>query len=310
MSALRSVVLAAVSTVVLASAASAAPIVLNDVVSSGSVKTGTYKYQPGPWGEHEPGFEAYQQTIVNGPSWAVGKTYQFGDIIGDPAKFDADSLTIDRGVSSITFTLKTRFSGSGTGGTKRSDWFINTTTPTVADSFNYAIVLGNGAGTTTTADDYTRGPMTVGFYQVGTVRTSNDVWASTNGYYIGGLIGFCQDLPDSLDPGADGGICDAVQPGTEGWALEPAVQLATGVKIGDVAVNVTSSGGWYYVQAVVTTANMSVFDQFDILATSADCSNDALWGTVTTTSVPAPGALLLIGLGLLGMGLLRRRAAA
>ncbi|MDX2223388.1 MAG: hypothetical protein SFV21_11605, partial [Rhodospirillaceae bacterium] len=113
MSSLRSILLAAVPAVLLASAASAAPIVIGDSVSSGSVKTGSNMYQAGNWGEHEPGFEGYSMAVTTGPAWAVGKTYQFGDVIGDPNIYDADSIIIDRVGTTISFTLKTKFGGTG-----------------------------------------------------------------------------------------------------------------------------------------------------------------------------------------------------
>lgn len=53
----------------------------------------------------------------------------------------------------------------------------------------------------------------------------------------------------------------------------------------------------------------SLFDNFDILWGTGDCSNDAIWGSVNVGTVPAPGALSLLSFGLIGFGLARRRGA-
>lgn len=305
--------------VAMSSFASAAPVVLMDRVASGSVYSGggaNPSTTPYNWGQHENGFEAYTQTITSGPSWAVGQTFQFGDIIGDINKYDAYSLTIDRNdaAGTISFKLKTKFSGSdGSVPSRSTDFMISTQNTSTPDGFNYAIVLGNGtisgigAGTAGT-----RGTLARGFYQLtggtattnapsSSVITSRQAWANNGGYGIGGLIQFCQDVP------ADPGICDATD--SPGFAVEPAVLAASGTKIGDVSVTRTTDGTWYYLEAVVSGVNLNLFNQFDVLVGSADCANDALWGEVVTQSAPAPGALFLLGFGLLGLGAFRRRAA-
>jgi hypothetical protein len=300
---------AAAPLVLLAGAAAAAPITIMDRVASGAVSSGG-STAPYNWGQHENGFEAYTQTITSGPAWAMGQTFQFGDIIGDPNKYDAYSLTIDRGPTSISFQLKTKFDGEENPA-RSTDFMISTQNTSTPDGFNYAVVLGSGtiagigAGTAGT-----RGTLARGFYALtggtsttnapsSSVITSRQAWAGNPGYGMGGLIQFCEDVP------SDPGICDATA--SNGFAVEPAVLAASGTKIGDVSVTRTTDGTWYYLTAVVTGVNMSLFDQFDILVGSADCANDALWGEVQT--VPVPGALFLLGFGLLGLGAVRRRAA-
>ncbi|MCB2108830.1 MAG: PEP-CTERM sorting domain-containing protein [Rhodobacteraceae bacterium] len=274
-------------------AAFAAPIVIEDNVAVAAVKTATnftpYSYT------NEPSFEGYYDTVTTGEPNAIGKTYRWGDVVGNANEYDVDTMTIDRDndAGTISFTLKTRFDGTGLAGTKRSDWFIDTNTPLVPDGFNYAIVLGAGT---------TRGSLAAGFYEVTSAKTSMQVWSGTGGYGVGGLLQFCSDNP------SDPGTCD--QSASPGFGIAPPTLVESGNKIGDIALTTVLSGGWYYVTATVSGVNLNLFNQFDILAHSADCSNDALWGTVVTESVPAPAGLALIGLGLLGMGLLRRRAPA
>ena len=306
---------AALPLVLLAGVAVAAPITLLDKVSSGAVHTGggaNPSTAPYNLGSNANDFQSYSQTITNGPAWAMGQTFKFGDIIGDANKYDAYSLTIDRGPTSISFQLKTKFDGEENP-SRSTDFMISTQNTSVPDGFNYAVVLGNGtiagigAGTAGT-----RGTLARGFYALdggtsttnapsSSVITSRQAWANNPGYGIGGLIQFCSEVP------GDSGVCDAT--GSPGYAVEPAVLAASGTKIGDVSVTRTTDGTWYYLTAVVTGVNMSLFDQFDILVGSADCANDALWGQVQTSSAPAPGALFLLGFGLLGLGAFRRRAA-
>lgn len=310
--------------------ASAAPLVIGDVVASGAVTSGgsfnPYNYS------NEPTFEGYSQVITSGGSQAQGngKTYKFGDVIGDPNKYDAQSLTIDRNnaAGTISFTLKTTFDGNGGGsGARSADFFISTVNTALPDGWQYAIAIGSNAISGVLGS---RGNIAAaGLYQLtnnlaapapGTsYNTSHEVW-NYGGYGMGGLIQFYQDV--DTDPGpadSDPGICDATA--SNGYAVEPAVQVVVGAagmtRLNDYNVTVTRTSigsGWYNLTAMISVgaANASllnIFNQFDILASSADCANDALWGQVMTEGVPAPGALLVLGLGLLGFGAVRRRAA-
>jgi MYXO-CTERM domain-containing protein len=137
-----------------------------------------------------------------------------------------------------------------------------------------------------------------------TFQTPADLW--TGGTW-GGLIQFCKDTSDA-------GPCDATD--SDGFALAPPTIATGGTAVSGAVVTWSRAvlsgtwAGWTDLTATITgLSDYSMFDHFDILASSADCSNDALWGEVTTTGAPAPGALFILGLGLLGLGAFRRRAA-
>lgn len=328
--------LAGASFLCLASAASADVVVLQDTIASAGVQKCTDGpgldacdggFGPSSWTGVE--FQGYYDKPLAAnspaglPAWADGtsntnKKFRWGDVIGDPANFQLDSVTITKTATSITFTQKTKFDGEAIGA-YTSHMFIDTLTPLIADSFNYAIVLGpdqdavdsDGAGpdvakprldirpdTNPAAGDQR---LASGFYAVTAVKTPADLW--TSGTW-GGLIQFCLD-------NADPGTCDATaSPGT---AIAPPVLATAGTKVGDVSWSRINGGdGWYYLSAVVTNVDMSLFNQFDILATVADCANDALWGptNMEDVGVPVPGAVFLLGFGLLGLGAVRRRKAA
>lgn len=329
MTRLRSALIVALPLSVISAAAMAAPVVIGDFVASGAVTSGAsynaYNYT------NEPTFEGYSQVITSGgsPVQGNGQTYKFGDVIGDPNKYDAESLTIDRNntAGTISFTLKTKFDGNGGAlpNARSSDMFISTVNTASPDGWQYAIAIGSNS---ISGGLGSRGSIAApGFYQLtsnlaapapsSSYKTSHQVWTNS-GFGMGGLIQFCQDTP------SDPGTCDATA--SNGFAIEPAVQVVdptpgsssdgvTRLSAYNVTVTRTAiGGGWYNLTALISVgaANASllnIFNQFDILASSADCANDALWGQVQTESAPAPAALFLLGLGLLGLRTLRRRAA-
>ncbi len=198
--------------------------------------------------------------------------------------FDTQSIKVtrDNAANKLTIDLYTKFKGEDLGA-KYADLFFDTATP-APDSFNYAIALGS----------QTRA---AGVYANATFKTSQDIWATKSGTYGGGF----QFNPSA--PGYDPAF----------FSKSP-VRNLTGAQQSEFSVVVTRLGsvGAYDLRVEITsTTNLDLFNNFDIFWGTADCSNDAIWGQVVSdTGAPAPGALALLGLGLLGIaGMNRRRTA-
>ncbi|TAK98435.1 MAG: PEP-CTERM sorting domain-containing protein [Rhodospirillaceae bacterium] len=312
---LSRVSLAAIAVAALLSGpAFAAPITLQDHVASGLVNTGEGSGTPtlATWyGPHNTtGGGTYAQTITNGPAWAIGQTANFGDIVGDN-NFDIKSLTITRTAASISFSEQTAYNNVDGSGAKYADIFIDTTSPTVPNTWNYAIALGSSLtrdGSVPGMIDPHGNGTQAGLYALtgpSNYLTSDQVWANESGYGIGGLIQPCAGTNNT---------CTGPAAGYNGTAVAPATLLnpyGNETKIGDVNVVISAglTAGYYTLTATVTNVtNWSIFNNFDVLAASADCANDALWGQVQT--VPVPGGLALLGVGLFGLGGLRRKKAA
>lgn len=277
-----------VSAVALAGAANAAPLVIEDFVDVAATYKGNSYNSYGP-NSH------FQGRSDNGRKW--------GDSIGNG--FDTETITLDRDLanSTLSITFRTDFDGTKSGA-DYADIFIDTNTPEAPDSFNYAISLGDqmsGGGIGNPASGGNNGGVAAGVYEVGTYKTANDVWGNSGSIY-GGYLQF-NDQADGFDPN---------------FELEGATVLTSGNLLGGMLVSITQtavSGGGFDLHVMIDgSANSAlfntIFDNFDILWGTGDCSNDAIWGMVNfqTNDVPAPGALALLGLGMLGL-VLRRRVA-
>jgi hypothetical protein len=98
-------------------------------------------------------------------------------------------------------------------------------------------------------------------------------------------------------------------------ALPVDVRLDSGTALNGytVSVNRTDDGnGFFDLSVVVQAMDLSLFNDFDLFWGTGDCGNDTIWGAVNTASplespVPAPPALSLLGIGLFGLWILRRR---
>lgn len=213
----------------------------------------------------------------------------WGDSIqgsGDP--FDTTQITITRNdsINRIDIDLRTWFDGAFDTA-RYADLFIDTNTTSTFDNFNYAISLG-AQGTA------------AGVYGVTSTKNANDIWGARSGVVYGGYTQF-KTTSSSYNAS---------------MALTPPVRLQTGIAMPQYTVAVTKtaiSGGLYNVNVAITSStNLSLFDNFDIFWGTADCSNDAVWGTAFTASttnvpVPAPAAMSLFLFGLAGIGAARRR---
>jgi hypothetical protein len=197
------------------------------------------------------------------------------DVIGDPLKFDISSLTFTS-LNNTVLNLDIRFNY---GGGSSLAGFLNSTgavTLNVGDLFintggqTYAYIL-NGHN----------GLQTNGLYSITNRLTAQTVLGNPSGinYRNNALV----------------------------WAsANGATLLSTGSK------SVISVGGPTELVASLSlnlTPSLlaSMNNGFDFYFASATCGNDEIFGRVPADSVPEPGAWALMGAGLIGLGLLRRR---
>jgi hypothetical protein len=216
----------------------------------------------------------FANQLRNGRYW--GDSIQGAN---DPFNTTQIVVTRDNAASTIQFDLKTQFNGND-GIANYADLFFDTRTAG-PDSFNYSIALGS----------QTRA---AGLYNNTTFATSEDIWKTRTQYVYGGGFQFKTTAP-GYDPN---------------FFSKSPVRSLTGTQVSGYTVGVTQlnlGGGMYDIRVIITSAtNLSLFDNFDIFWGTADCSNDAIWGQVTNT-VPTPGGLGLLGLGLLGLFAFSRR---
>ncbi len=119
--------------------------------------------------------------------------------------------------------------------------------------------------------------------------TSNDLFASHTAFTYGGKTVSPNDF---IDTQITGGTGPSALASLTTHSQTNTVGSETTFTRYDVDLgNVNASGDW---------------NNFSFLFGTGTCANDALLGTVST-SVPEPAALLLLGLGLLGLAGLRRR---
>ncbi len=93
------------------------------------------------------------------------------------------------------------------------------------------------------------------------------------------------------------------------WAIDPTFWLTYGAAV--ISAHVGNGGGDPdYFAWLVTPGAISGTFEYEILAgTGGGLSNIRLWGRDAPTTVPEPSTLILLGIGLLGIGLARRKTA-
>lgn len=270
----------------------AAPVVIQDVVDVAATNgptNGGYNYY---WGSN---FANY--VTPNGMHW--------GDTVGEG--FNTTQMTVDRNnaTNTLTIRLRTNFDGSDVFGaidTRYADLFIDTSGDDAPDNFNLAVTLGYQDVNASVGGVQAYVPGVYGLSGAADYDISREIWGSRTGFIYGGYVNFRNNQP---------GYNNAL-------ALDAPTRLTNNAnQLSNLSVAVsapTSVGGGFYDLTVAITAvsgNLNMFDHFDIFWGTGDCSNDAIWGTVVTdtVNVPAPGAMLLLGFGLIGLAGVRRRLA-
>lgn len=260
---------AGLTLVLISAAASAAPIVITDEMDTAAT------YMRGD-------YSAYAS--ANFVNRAAGGRHWGDELYSAGHRFDTSQITVDRGANTIVFTLRTIFNGNDLGA-RYADIFIDTGTPGVLDSFDYAISLGGQT-------------MPIGVYSVDGQATSNDIWGNRSGYVYGGYSQFKTSSPDF----------------NAAMAMENPVRVTSGTHLDDfsVVVSTMAAGGGYMDLVVsVTAASLNLFNAMDLFWATGDCANDVIWGTALTMAdadVPAPPALPLLLGGVLLLLFFRARS--
>ena len=220
----------------------------------------------------------------------------WGDIIGDPSKFDILSASVDRVGNILVVGIETNFAGLGD-----NKLFTSVTNKAASQRNNVNMGLGYGDLFLGTAWDPDGGaPYLTDDYSTGTqweyVFSLDNRWAEAGG--SGELFALGPQDPAVLLSD------DFLSGGTYRNGQEVAVDTAAlAPALSDGAWEVDAVNGWLIFAIDVSgTALASATDV--ALHWNMTCGNDTIEGF---TSVPEPQVGMLALLGLVGAGVVRRR---
>ena len=264
-------VLAAATALLLAlttRAALAAPIVIQDTVDVAATRSGA------DYGAFASGNFANQ----------VRDSRHWGDEIADNPRFNTTRITVDRNyaANTVDIVMRTMFDGNDVAaGVKYADLFLSTTSTAFGAAPDYAIALGYQS-------------IAAGVYTVGSLQTSNDIWAGRGQWVYGGYA-----QPNASADNYDPTI-----------AYASPTRLTGGTQLSDMMVTVTrtvvDSSVFDVAVHIASTDSIALFENFAIFWGTGDCSNDAIAGVVGAP-VNAPGAVSLFGLGFAILALMPTR---
>ena len=230
-------------------------------------------------------------------AYVGGNEHGYGDVIGD-SRFQVTSFEMTRSGSNLHVVINTNFAGYG------DDALFAAYTRTSASARR-----GIGYGDVFLSNDWTpfgAAPYSLDDHAHGTKWTYgfalDNRWSATGG--AGRLYALNGATNDSNTLLSNDFLSGATFRDGQVIAVDQAARSVAGL----------GAGTW-----TVDSANQRLLFDFDIAGTSLlhddtlalhwgmTCGNDVIEGLAT---VPAPGALGLLGLGLLAAPFLRRRAAA